>query len=236
MNAAAVDAIVTFQDSGQNFDQLWGDIEPAIDETVRRRLKRRLVTGPGGADDQAAIDDCKQQVAIKLLRLPRSEGRGWFNPRHGRDRVDGLRGWLYRLASNEVESYCRLYRRHCGRSWLSLDDLEYNACPPDGGPAAPAVKSVLKTPFKIDFDQFEIRDLVARCVAALPEVDRTLYHLAFEAMLSQREIGRVLGTPAGTVCRRLKRLVRTLAAVLAAEGIDADWVAWWACRRSRHPR
>ncbi len=220
MNAAAVESMVAFQDSGGNFDQLWGNIEPAIDQTVRRRLKRRLVTGPGGTDDQAAIDDCKQQVAIKLLRLPASEGRGWFNPGHGRDRVDGLRGWLYRLASNEVETYCRQYRRHCGRVRLSLDDLKLNA----GHPGGPAVKSILKNPFKFDFDRFEIRDLIADCVAALPEADRALYDLAFEAMLSQREIGQALGTPAGTVCRRLKRLIRTLAAALAAKGIDTAWV------------
>lgn len=52
----------------------------------------------------------------------------------------------------------------------------------------------------------EISDALRRRVGMLREPDRTLFQLMLAGNVSRRQVARVLGIPAGTVTRRLRRI------------------------------
>jgi len=166
---AAVDAIVHFQKTGEKFDVLWSQIEPDIASAVCFGLRKRLVTGVGGSTDQAAVNDCNQEVVMELLRIGAGELGGGFDPERCSDPVRGPKSWLSRVAMNEVENYCRNHRgARSSLKMISFGDVEMN-------PGSPGHAAITKDAAKYDCDAFEVMDTVRECVAALSEDDRTLY-------------------------------------------------------------
>lgn len=217
MGHMAVDAIVHFQKTGKDFDVLWPQIKTVITSAVKTRLKKHLVTGPGGAAVETSVDDCTQGVAWNLLRIGAGELKGGFDPNKCEDPVSGLKGWLYKVSMNAVRSYCRKNResRSKVKVW-SLHTLEMN----DG---AADRSEALKAPVKYDPDAFELTDIVRECVESLSDYDRTLYRLVVVANRSQREIAGELGTSAPTVCRHINKMMDRLTKALAARGIDETY-------------
>jgi RNA polymerase sigma factor (sigma-70 family) len=221
MNIATLRTFVRYQETGDRslFESFWADAEEFVGTHAARRLARHLVAGPNGFTDPLAVAEVKQNVAWKLLRLPgRRNKSGWFDAERYGFKVDRLRGWLHRIVQNETAEYCRTYRTQGGRDVkvVAFGDLEFNDVP--GG------EPVLKDARKVDFDAFELREIVAACVGELSPDQRQLYEVVFVEGLSQRKAAVRLGVAAAQVCRRQQKMLAVLREKLRARGIDADWL------------
>lgn len=218
MTDATVNHLLGFQKTGaaDSFQEFWAAAEPFVSQAVARQLVKRLVVGPAGGVDEVAVVEITQCVAEKLLELPWKANRaGWFDPARCGGPVDGLRGWLYRIACNKVIDYCRTYRT-LGRTELkrvSWHDLELN----EGPVASPSEDPRSK------FAESELQRIVAACVAELAAGQRQLYQFLFVDRLSQRQCVGKLGISAAGVCRHREKMLATLATKLAARGVDASW-------------
>lgn len=117
MDHGTVEAMMAFQRHGTGFGAVWQDIQPLVENSVRRELRKRLVRGHKTPEDEAAIDDTLQRLICKLLQLP-GRPNSWFDPKKGKGTggVSALKGWLSRIAANETVAYCRAWRG-AGRSF-----------------------------------------------------------------------------------------------------------------------
>lgn len=220
ISSETVRHLVNFQKTGENalFEAFWADSEPFVEAEAASWLKRHFVTHRFQADE-AAVDHVKQRVACKILMLPGKSGQaGWYDAERFGWKADSLRGWLHNVIRNEAVEHCKLFHG-LGRKGITIvafGDLELNG--------AEAVESVLKPATTVDFDGFELRQIVAECLAAHPAKDRSLYEMLFVEGFSQREVAVRLGVSAPTVCHRWAKLRAALEAGLAARGIDATWL------------
>jgi RNA polymerase sigma factor (sigma-70 family) len=181
-------------------------------------LKKHFVTDTFQVD-RTAVDDVKQRVAGKILILPgKSDQSGWYDAERFGWKADRLRGWLYRVTRNQAVEHCKLFHnlRKKGAKTITFSDLELN----EGN----AAESVLKASGKVEFEAFELREIVAECVAELPAGDRDLCRMLLAEGLSQREVAARIGVSAPTVCHRWAKAVRALQAKLAFRGIHATWL------------
>ena len=221
MDSKTVRTFVRFQETGDRslFDAFWADAREFVGTHAARRLARHLVRGLEGFIDYLAVDEVQQNVAWKLLRLASNTDRaGWFNPERFGWKVDRLRGWLHRIIQNETAEYCRKYRTPGGDGVkvVSFADLELNE--------ARRGELALKDPAKIDYDAFELREIVTMCVGELPADQQRLYQVIFVEGLSQRQAAARLGVAATQVYRRQKKMLAVLRKKLGSRGIDADWL------------
>jgi RNA polymerase sigma-70 factor (ECF subfamily) len=166
------------------FDVLIGRWERKIRGAIYRII---------GSDDDA-LDLC-QETFLKAYR-----GLGSFK------QEARFSSWLYQIALN----LCRdRMRRRRGKTWVSLDDLDDGAAPPQSpGPSA--------------LDLVEARDLsraVSGAVAALPEEQREVIVLKEYQGLTFLEIAEVLGLPMSTVKTRLYRGLGQLKEQLERQGV-----------------
>jgi len=212
--------LVAFQLTGKTelFAAFWADSEAFVEKRAASWLKKHFVTDTFRVD-RTAVDDVKQRVAGKILVLPgKSDQSGWYDPERFGWKADRLRGWLYRVTRNEAVEHCKLFHnlRKKGAKTITFSDLEANE--------GPAAKSVLKASGKEEFDSFELREIVAECVAELPAGDRDLYRMLLAEGLSQREVAARIGVSAPTVCHRWAKAVRALEAKLGSRGIHATWL------------
>lgn len=220
MNAATVRTFVRFQETGDRslFEAFWAEAREFVGMHAARRLVRHLVVGADGFADPLAVEEVEQSVAWRLLQLPRKKDRsGWFDPVRFGWKADRLRAWLYRIVHNEAAEYCRKYRTPAGLevTVIGFGDLEFNE--------GESVESVLKPASKVDYDAFELREIVAECLGELPADQRQLYRLLFVEGLSQRQAAQELGVAAVQVCRRRKKMLAVLRAKLQSRGIDPEW-------------
>ena len=214
--------LVTFQKTGNTecFAAFWTDAEAFVEHHAASWLRRHLVVGPDGAADSTSVDDVKQGFVGKILELPhKPNGAGWFNPVTFGWKPDGLRGWVYIVLKNVAVDYCRQFHGlgKKAAAAITFSDLEFN----DGE----NVESVLKPAAKVDFDAFELRDIVAECLAELTAAQQTLYRQHRVEGLSQREIARRTGVAGSTICREWQETATLLEAKLVARGVDASWLA-----------
>ena len=220
ISSETVHHLVSFQKTGKNefFEGFWADSESYVEARAAAWLTKHFVTYRFRADE-TAVDDVKQRVAWKILALPGKSGKaGWYDAERFGWKADRLRGWLYRVIQNEAVEHCKLFH-HLGRKGIApiaFGDLELNGME--------AVESTLNPAPEVDFDGFELRQIVAECLATRPAKDRSLYELLFVEGLSQKAVADRIGVSAPTVCHRWAKLRAALEARLAARGVDATWL------------
>jgi RNA polymerase sigma-70 factor (ECF subfamily) len=175
--------------------ELQAGSEAAFDSLVTHyhALVYNVLFGMLGNSADAA--DAAQEVFLKAFRGIRSFRRG-----------SSLKTWLYRIAIREALNQRRWWWRHRRRE-VSIDGDESQEHP------------ALDLPDTHDspFDQMatrEVRAVVHRALATVPEVFRSAVVLRDLEGLSYEEVAEVLDVSAGTVKSRILRGRRALAEAL----------------------
>jgi RNA polymerase sigma factor (sigma-70 family) len=222
INGGAVGLMTAFLSSGEGFDALWSNILPFVDESVRKRLRSRQVRGQFTLDDEAAVDEAIQHVAVALVELPKKDPVRWFDPTVGKGGVDGLQGWLYGFCRTAVAEYCERYHNAkrnrkvsvTAESFLPLNEqMEANSI----------LKSAVK---KVEVDDAEMREIINACVTGMAdEALKNVVRLNMWEGFSERKIADRTGMSPATVHRRLQEAFTILKPALTRRGIDADWFA-----------
>lgn len=212
--------LVNFLQTGDHrrFNAFWADAEAFVECRAAAWLRNHLVVGPDGAADHNAVSDVKQGVVFNIVKLPaKSNKAGWFDPVRFGPSPDSLRGWISRVTTNAAADYCRQFHNSGNKvALVTFSDLELN----DG----PNVESLLKPAQKVDFDAFELREIVAECLGELSAPEQKLYRQLFVEGLSQHEVARRTGVSPATVCRRWQDAAELLERKLVARGVDGSWL------------
>ncbi len=165
----------------------------ALEELFRRyrllayRVAHRLL-----GNEADALDAVQEGFVKALLHLTGFEGRSSFKT------------WLLRVVSNAALD---LGRQRGRRETLSLDVFG----PGDRERIDPLL---LDDPAR-GMDRADLRHLLDRALATLPEAQRRTFVLHADAELSYREVAEVLGISIGTVMSRLYYARQKLRAVLS---------------------
>jgi len=151
------------------------------------RVAHRLL-----GNEADALDAVQEGFVKALLHLPGFQGRSSFKT------------WLLRVVSNAALD---LGRQRGRRETLSLDIFG----PGDRERIDPLV---LDDP-ALGLERADLRHLLDRALATLPEAQRRTFVLHADAELSYREVAEVLGISIGTVMSRLYYARQKLRAVLS---------------------
>jgi RNA polymerase sigma-70 factor (ECF subfamily) len=173
--------------------RLAGGDREALEELFQRyRLVAYRVAHRFLGHEADALDAVQDGFVKALTHLPSFQGRSSFKT------------WLLRVVSNAALD---LGRQRGRRETLSLDlqapgeqEKLQPACGPD-----PA----------LGLERADLRRLLDRALAALPEAQRQTFVLHADAELSYREVAEVLGISIGTVMSRLYYARQKLRAFLA---------------------
>jgi RNA polymerase sigma-70 factor (ECF subfamily) len=151
--------------------------------------------------DEEGARDVVQDAFLKAWgSLDRFEGRSGFYT------------WLYRIVMNLCLDRRRRRQTRREVEWSEAADAE-------GAALAPALSDPGAAPDEA-LDRSQLRGLVARAIAELPDDARRTIELREIDGLSYQEIAQALGIPKGTVMSRLHYARRRLAAALRAAGAD----------------
>jgi RNA polymerase sigma-70 factor (ECF subfamily) len=165
----------------------------ALEELFRRyrvlayRVAHRLLS-----NEADALDAVQEGFVKALTHLPGFQGRSTFKT------------WLLRVVSNAALD---LGRQRGRRDLLSLDHC-------GDGDRERIDPLTLEDP-AAGLNRQDLRRLLVRALAALPEAQRQTFVLHAEAELSYREVADVLGISIGTVMSRLYYARQKLRALLA---------------------
>lgn len=151
------------------------------------RVAHRLL-----GNEADALDAVQEGFVKALLHLPGFQGRSSFKT------------WLLRVVSNAALD---LGRQRGRRETLSLDVFG----PGDRERIDPLV---LDDP-ALGLERADLRHLLDRALATLPEAQRRTFVLHADAELSYREVAEVLGISIGTVMSRLYYARQKLRAILS---------------------
>ena len=169
-----------------------GDRE-ALEELFRRyrllafRVAHRLL-----GNEADALDAVQEGFVKALLHLPGFQGRSSFKT------------WLLRVVSNAALD---LGRQRGRRETLSLDLF---------GPGdRERIDPLLLDDPAVGMERTDLRHLLDRALATLPEAQRRTFVLHADAELSYREVAEVLGISIGTVMSRLYYARQKLRAILS---------------------
>jgi len=216
-DAGVVGLLTGFLESGAqaSFEKLWGAIEQPIDRMARQLLRKRLVRGRFTIDDENAVQEVMQQVALDLLQVPSKDRSTWFDPARG-----GALGWLYGFVRHAVLDYvadfhdAREGRKVVVESGLSFNELSER-------------DSILKTAVaKVEVNRTELCEVMNDCIERLPSDDmRTLVRLWMNEDISRRALAERLGMHVSKVQRRLTQAFDLLRPMLEAKGYDASALA-----------
>ena len=134
--------------------------------------------------DAAAADDATQEAFISAY--------------HGLAKFRGgsFRAWLLRITSNACYDELRRRQRHPAISWDDFGDLEEEANPHLVDAGAQPEESV---------QQDELREMLERMMAKLPQDQRIVLLLVDRMGLSYEEAAQTLQVRLGTVKSRLSR-------------------------------
>ncbi len=146
--------------------------------------------------DPAAADDATQEAFISAYRAIK------------RFRGGSFRAWLLRIVTNACYDELRRRKRRPKVSWEEFGDLEEEANPHlvDSGPKP-----------EDSVQQQELRDLLERTIAQLPDHQRTTLVLVDRMGLSYEEAAEAMGVALGTVKSRLARARNEMQALLQKE-------------------
>ncbi|MEZ5556601.1 RNA polymerase sigma factor RpoE [Haliea sp.] len=135
--------------------------------------------------DADEVQDVAQEAFIKAYRaLPRFRGDSAFYT------------WLYRIAINTAKNHLVARSRRPPGSDVEIDDAEYF----EGG----AALREIETPESALFGE-ELKQVVDRAIAELPDDLRTAVTLREFDGLSYEDIAEIMGCPVGTVRSRIFR-------------------------------
>ena len=134
--------------------------------------------------DAAAADDATQEAFISAYRSL------------GKFRGGSFRAWLLRITSNACYDELRRLKRRPAISWDDFGDLEEEANPHLVDSGAQPEQSV---------QQDELREMLERQMAKLPQDQRMVLLLVDRMGLSYEETSQVLKVRLGTVKSRLAR-------------------------------
>lgn len=135
--------------------------------------------------DADEVQDVAQEAFIKAYRaLPRFRGDSAFYT------------WLYRIAINTAKNHLVARSRRPPGSDVEIDDAEYF----EGG----AALREIETPESALFGE-ELKQVVDRAIAELPDDLRTAVTLREFDGLSYEDIAEVMDCPVGTVRSRIFR-------------------------------
>jgi RNA polymerase sigma-70 factor, ECF subfamily len=146
--------------------------------------------------DDAAADDATQEAFISAYRALKQFRGGSF------------RAWLLRIVTNACYDELRRQKRRPKVSWEDFGDMEEEANPHlvDDGPRP-----------EDSIQQQELRALLERAIAKLPEHHRTTLVLVDRLGLSYEEAAEAMGVALGTVKSRLARARQEMQELLRAE-------------------
>lgn len=210
--------VLDFQRTGQGFTGIWNQIFPHVDGLVRSRLRKRLVRGAFGRDNEDAVAETLQQVALDLLTLP-EKPQSWFDEGRGTGGPDQLRAWLFGFCNKNVAKYCQKWHgdrkspKVLAESSLPLNDQRQ-------------ITSIVKSAVaKIQVDDVELRQILNECIEGLPDgLLREVIRLHGPQELSEREIAKRLKMNVTTLHRRIKRAEKLLGEALKRRGVDISWL------------
>ena len=146
--------------------------------------------------DPAAADDATQEAFISAYRALKQFRGGSF------------RAWLLRIVTNACYDELRRHKRRPKVSWEDFGEMEEEANPHlvDGGPRP-----------EESAQQHELRALLERTIAQLPEHHRTTLVLVDRLGLSYEEAAEAMDVALGTVKSRLARARREMQELLQQE-------------------
>ena len=208
-----------FESGGLGFQTLWRAIEQPIDRMARQLLRKRLVRGRFTVDDENAVQEVMQQVALGLLEVPSKDRKTWFDPSRGSS-DSAVLGWIYGFVRHAVADYCddfhdaREGRKVVVESGLSFNELSER-------------DSILKTAVaKVEVNRTELCEVMNDCIERLPSDDmRTLVRLWMNEDISRRALAERLGMHVSKVQRRLTQAFDLLRPMLETKGYDASALA-----------
>jgi RNA polymerase sigma-70 factor, ECF subfamily len=146
--------------------------------------------------DPAAADDAAQEAFISAYRAIK------------RFRGGSFRAWLLRIVTNACYDELRRHKRHPNVSWEDFGDMEEEANPHLVDSGAKPEESV---------QQQELRDLLERTIAQLPDHQRTTLVLVDRLGLSYEEAAEAMNVALGTVKSRLARARSEMQVLLQKE-------------------
>lgn len=147
--------------------------------------------------DPSSADDATQEAFISAYRaLPKFRG-------------GSFRAWLLRIVTNACYDELRRYQRRPTTSWEDFGDMDEEANPHlvNGGPQPEET-----------VEQAELRLLLERTMARLPEDQRLALMLVDRLGFSYEEAAETMRTRLGTVKSRLARARARMQELLQAEG------------------
>jgi RNA polymerase sigma-70 factor (ECF subfamily) len=168
-----------------------GDVD-AFDVLLRPRLPKLFRMAVAITRSEANARDALQEASVHAWReLPRLRDR---------DRFDA---WLAQILVNACRSLLRRERR------VSVREIDVERMAEDEGPGSFATRS--------DVETIPETDLIRRAFERLDPTVRSLLVLHYVEERPLAEIGRILGSPVGTIKWRLSNARRALNRALEVE-------------------
>jgi RNA polymerase sigma-70 factor (ECF subfamily) len=168
-----------------------GDVD-AFDVLLRPRLPKLFRMAVAITRSEANARDALQEASVHAWReLPRLRDRERFD------------AWLAQILVNACRSLLRRERR------VSVREIDVERMAADGGPGSFATRS--------DVETIPETDLIRRAFERLDPTVRSLLVLHYVEERPLAEIGRILGSPVGTIKWRLSNARRALNRALEVE-------------------
>jgi len=146
--------------------------------------------------DESAADDAAQTAFISAYRALK------------RFRGGSFRAWLLRIVTNACYDELRRHKRRPQISWEEFGDVDEEANPHMADTSVSPEEALA---------QQELRDLLERTIAKLPQHQRMTLILVDQMGLSYKEAAQVMRVAQGTVKSRLARARRTMQSLLQSE-------------------
>jgi len=146
--------------------------------------------------DESAADDAAQTAFISAYRALK------------RFRGGSFRAWLLRIVTNACYDELRRHKRRPQISWEEFGDVDEEANPHMADTRVSPEEALA---------QQELRDLLERTIAKLPQHQRMTLILVDQMGLSYKEAAQVMRVAQGTVKSRLARARRTMQSLLQSE-------------------
>jgi RNA polymerase sigma-70 factor (ECF subfamily) len=168
-----------------------GDVD-AFDVLLRPRLPKLFRMAVAITRSEANARDALQEASVHAWReLPRLRDRERFD------------AWLAQILVNACRSLLRRERR------VSVREIDVERMAADGGPGSFATRS--------DVETIPETDLIRRAFERLDPTVRSLLVLHYVEERPLAEIGRILGSPVGTIKWRLSNARQALNRALEVE-------------------
>lgn len=216
--------LLEFQKTGTGFDGFWGDVHEIVVDSARKSLLKALQKGgvkSAYGDMLEANGDVVSETCTRLKGLSKPGAGGRFDPaKCGQPGLSGLKGWLYRIVSNEAVSWVRQHRGGRGLKITCERALDWNDLSSDDGPKSFLDRQVAK------IERPDLLPILQECIAELDDpLMRELITLKLDQDLSVRKSAKRLDLTDSMVQRRLTTAYDLLRPLLEARGVDATWLA-----------